>query len=41
LYVLLDDCQAYYSEKVKELWYINNEYLRNLEQSKAWREICG
>jgi hypothetical protein len=24
-------CQAYYSEKVKDLWYINNEYLRHLE----------
>jgi hypothetical protein len=40
-YMLLGDCQAYYSGKVKDLWYINNEYLRNLEQSKAWREICG
>jgi hypothetical protein len=31
LYTGFWDCQAYYSEKVKDLWYINNEYLRHLE----------
>jgi hypothetical protein len=31
LIVLPDTCQAYYSGKVKDLWYIHNEYQRHLE----------